>query len=118
MPIHSWLQVLQRIEYSQAIMGFVFIKQTLVGFLIRYIDQKSGLIQLLRYPIGDRESQLLSAIDMTKRNPVLWSAKTQISGDLIHLLTDSTTNAIDSLKIFNNAIVAEQDSLNPFNLIK
>ena len=70
----------------------------------------------MRYPIGDRELQLLSASDMT-RNPVLWSAKTQMSGDLIHLLTDSTTNAIDSLKIFN-AVVAEQDSINPFNLIK
>ena len=43
-----------------------------------------------------------------------------MSGDLIHLLTDSTSNAIDSLKIFNNAIVAEQDSLNPiqFNQTK
>jgi hypothetical protein len=43
-----------------------------------------------------------------------------MSGDLIHLLTDSTSNVIDSLKIFNNAIVAEQDSLNPkqFNQMK
>lgn len=85
-----------------------------------HIDQKSGLIQLLRYPISDRESQLLSARDMTKRNPVLWSANTQMSGDVIHLLTDSTSNAIDSLKIFKNAIVAEQDSLNllQFNQMK
>ena len=85
-----------------------------------HIDQKSGLIQLLSQPIGGRESQLLSARDMTKRNPVLWSAKTQMSGDLIHLMIDSTSNAIDSLKIFNNAIVAEQDSLNPnqFNQMK
>ena len=85
-----------------------------------HIDQKSGLIQLLRQPISDRESQLLSARDMTKINPVLWAAKTQMSGDLIHLLTDSTSNAIDSLKIFKNAIVAEQDSLNPsqFNQMK
>ena len=85
-----------------------------------HINQKSGLIQLLRNPISDRESQLLTSRDMTKRNPVLWSAKTQMSGDVIHLLTDSTSNAIDSLKIFNNAIVAEQDSLNPaqFNQMK
>ena len=85
-----------------------------------HIDQKSGLIQLLRLPITDRESELFSARDMTKRNPVLWSAKTQMSGDLIHLLTDSTSKVIDSLKIFNNAIVAEQDSLNPsqFNQLK
>ena len=85
-----------------------------------HIDQKSGLIQLLRHPVSDRESQLLTARDMTKRNPVLWSAKTQMSGDIIHLLTDSTSSAIDSLKIFNNAIVAEQDSLNPsqFNQMK
>ena len=85
-----------------------------------HINQKSGLIQLLRQPISDRESQLLSARDMTKINPVLWSAKTQMSGDLIHLLTDSTSNAIDSLKIFKNAIVAEQDSLNSsqFNQMK
>ena len=85
-----------------------------------HIDQKSGLIQLLRLPITDRESELFSARDMTKRNPVLWSAKTQMSGDLIHLLTDSTSKVIDSLKIFNNAILAEQDSLNPsqFNQLK
>ena len=85
-----------------------------------HIDQKSGLIKLLRQPISDQESQLLPARDMTKINPVLWSAKTQMSGDLIHLLTDSTSKAIDSLKIFNNAIVAEQDSLNPsqFNQMK
>ena len=85
-----------------------------------HVNQKNGLIQLLRLPISNRESQFLSARDMTKINPVLWSAKTQISGDLIHILTDSTSNAIDSLKIFNNAIVAEQDSLNPsqFNQMK
>ena len=43
-----------------------------------------------------------------------------MSGDLIHLLTDSVTSAIDSIKIFDNAIVAEQDSLNPrqFNQMK
>ena len=40
-----------------------------------------------------------------------------MSGNLIHLLTDSTSNAIDSLKIFNNAIVAKQDSLNPKRLL-
>ena len=85
-----------------------------------HIDQNSGLIELLSLPVSNRELQLLSARDMTKRNPVLWSAKTQMSGDLIHLLTDSTSSAIDSLKIFNNAIVAEQDSLNPsqFNQMK
>ena len=85
-----------------------------------HINQKSGLIKLLRQPIRNQESQLLPARDMTKINPVLWSAKTQMSGDLIHLLMDSTSNAIDSLKIFNNAIVAEQDSLNPsqFNQMK
>ena len=85
-----------------------------------HINQKTGLIQLLRHPISDRESQFLSARDMTKRNPVLWSVKTQMSGDLIHLVTDSVSSAIDSIKIFNNAIVAEQDSLNPrqFNQMK
>ncbi len=85
-----------------------------------HINQKSGLIQLLRLPISDRESQLLSSRDMTKRNPVLWSGKTQLSGDLIHLITDSMSNSIDSLKIYNNAIVAEQDSLNTsqFNQMK
>ena len=31
-----------------------------------HINQKSGLIQLLRHPISDRESQFLSARDMTK----------------------------------------------------
>lgn len=53
-------------------------------------------------------------------NPVLWSGKSQITGDSIQFLSDKTTNKLDSLKVLNNAFMIQNDSLDPdnFNQIK
>ncbi len=53
-------------------------------------------------------------------NPVLWSDKSQITGDSIHLLRDLKTDKLDSLKVLSNAFIIQKDSLseNNFNQIK
>lgn len=54
------------------------------------------------------------------KNPVLWADKNQITGDLIHLITDIETEKLDSLKVLNNAFINSKDSLaiEDFNQIK
>lgn len=54
------------------------------------------------------------------KNPILWSGKSQITGDSIQILTDKKTNKLDSLRILKNAFMIQKDSLstNDFNQIK
>jgi hypothetical protein len=54
------------------------------------------------------------------RKPVLWSDKNQITGDTIHLISDTKTEKLDSLKVLNNAFIVSKDSLseNDSNQIK
>jgi len=77
-----------------------------------YVHQKLGLTKLLRLPLSERDQQLLTPSEITKRNPVLWFGRSQMTGDLIHLTNDTINNVLDSLIIFNNALIVEQDSLN------
>ncbi|SNR16042.1 OstA-like protein [Tenacibaculum jejuense] len=62
------------------------------------------------------------AIGLTRmfKNPVLWSGKSQITGDSIQFTTHKETNKLDSLRVLRNAFVIENDSLDPknFNQIK
>jgi lipopolysaccharide export system protein LptA len=62
------------------------------------------------------------SIGLTKmyKNPVLWSGKSQITGDYIHLISNPETEKLDSLKILNNAFIVQKDSLAEadFNQIK
>lgn len=53
-------------------------------------------------------------------NPVLWSEKSQITGDSIKLLSNKETEKLDSLKVLGNSFIIQQDSLdvNNFNQIK
>ncbi len=53
-------------------------------------------------------------------NPILWSDKSQITGDSIKLLTNKETEKLDSLKILGNSFIIQQDSIDPenFNQIK
>ncbi len=44
------------------------------------------------------------------RKPVLWSEGNQITGDVIHFLSDSITQKLDSLKVLNNAFLIQKDS--------
>ncbi|CAM1353556.1 OstA-like protein [Tenacibaculum insulae] len=53
-------------------------------------------------------------------NPVLWSGKSQITGDSIQFVTDKKTNNLDSLRVLQNAFMIQKDSLSEddFNQIK
>ena len=43
-------------------------------------------------------------------NPVLWAEGNQITGDTIHLLSNTKTEQLDSLKILGNGFMIEKDS--------
>lgn len=57
-----------------------------------FVDQKTGITKLLR-------------------NPVLWTGDNQMTGDTIHLLSNTVTEKLDTLKVFNNAFLAQKDTL-------
>lgn len=61
-------------------------------------DQGTGLTQMLR-------------------SPVLWSQKSQITGDTIQLINNTETNKLDSLKVLRNAFIIDKDSIG-YNQIK
>lgn len=53
------------------------------------------------------------------RKPVLWSGKSQITGDTIHLQSNVKTEKLDSLRVFFNAFLADKDTIsNGYNQIK
>ena len=54
------------------------------------------------------------------KNPILWSGKSQITGDSIQLLSDKETNKLDSLRVLRNAFMIQKDSLaeDDYNQIK
>lgn len=53
-------------------------------------------------------------------NPVLWSDKSQMTGDSIHLISNTKTEQLDSLKVLGNAFIVQKDTLSiaDFNQIK
>lgn len=57
-----------------------------------YLDEKSGITKLLR-------------------KPVLWSGEHQMTGDTIHILSNTKTEELDTLKVFNNAFLVQKDSM-------
>lgn len=51
--------------------------------------------------------------------PIMWSGESQMTGDNIHLIANTKTEQLDSLKVFNNAFVIEKDTLGTgYNQIK
>lgn len=78
-----------------------------------HIDQKTGITQLIN--LYDLKS---GDIFSKKKYPVLWHHKNQITGDSIHLFSNFESDSLDSLLVFNNAFIANKDSLsNGFNQI-
>ena len=51
------------------------------------------------------------------RNPVLWSNENQITGDTIQLISNTSTEELDSLKVLRNAFIIQKDSAG-YNQIK
>ena len=63
-------------------------------------DQKSGLTKM----IG---------------RPVLWNYENQMTGDIMHLIADTQTEKLDSLKVLNNAFIVSKDTIGDgFNQVK
>lgn len=63
-----------------------------------FVDQKKGITKLLR-------------------NPILWKGESQMTGDTIHLLNNTLTEKLDSLKVFKNAFNIQKDSIG-YNQVK
>lgn len=43
--------------------------------------------------------------------PVLWSNKSQMTGDVMHIIGNNKTEKVDSLKVLNNAFLIQKDTL-------
>lgn len=63
-----------------------------------YSDEKTGITKMLR-------------------DPVMWSGENQMTGDTIHLLSNTETEKLDTLKVFKNAFLIQKDSLG-YNQVK
>ena len=85
-----------------------------------HLNQKTGLIKMLKLPLTRKENQIFSESQKNARNPILWFGKSQMSGDKIFLTSDINTQKLDSLKILGNSWIIEKDSLSEagFNQIK
>ncbi|MCO4822961.1 MAG: LPS export ABC transporter periplasmic protein LptC, partial [Flavobacteriaceae bacterium] len=79
-----------------------------------HVDEKSGLTQLInlkRFGSSDAFSG--------RRHPILWNVETQMTGDSIHLIANTVTEQLDSLKVFDNAFIISKDTIgNGYNQIK
>ncbi|WP_232217114.1 OstA-like protein [Winogradskyella sp. J14-2] len=80
-----------------------------------HVDHKTGLTELInlsRFSSGDAFS--------TARKPVLWNIGNQMTGDTIHLISNTETEKLDSLKVFNNAFLVSKDTISEdgYNQIK
>ena len=43
--------------------------------------------------------------------PVIWHGESQITGDIIHLISNNKTQQLDSLKVLNNAFIIQKDTI-------
>ncbi len=80
-----------------------------------HVDHKTGiteLINLSRYSSTDAFA--------IARKPVLWNIGNQMTGDTIHLISNTETEKLDSLKVFNNAFLVSKDTISEdgYNQIK
>ncbi|UVD78889.1 OstA-like protein [Myroides albus] len=61
----------------------------------------------------------LTGITKMIGKPVLWNGESQLSGKLIHLLSNVETQKMDSLKVLEDAFVIERDTIGDgFNQVK
>ena len=75
-----------------------FFKNNMSGKSDKFImNQKNGLIKLLRNKLSKREQQILTSKEISKKNPVIWNGESQMSGDEIHIIRNINTNRLDSL---------------------
>jgi len=71
-----------------------------------HADHKTGLTRLInlsRFNEGDAFS--------VSRKPILWNLGNQMTGDTIHMISNTETEKLDSLIVFNNAFLISRDTL-------
>lgn len=52
-------------------------------------------------------------------SPIFWNGKRQLTGDLMHLVSDTITQKVDSLKVLNNAFIISKDTIGTgYNQVK
>ncbi|RKE92343.1 OstA-like protein [Ichthyenterobacterium magnum] len=79
-----------------------------------HADHKTGITKLINLA-------RLSSTDIfaTKRKPILWNLGNQMSGDTIHLISNTKTEELDSLKVFYDAFLISKDTLGDgYNQVK
>ena len=78
--------------------------------------------RILRAEMSGKSDSIWSSekIGLTKMitEPILWSENNQITGDTIHLQSNTEEEKLDSLIVFDHSLVVQQDSLGKFNQIK
>ena len=77
-----------------------------------YVNQKKGITKLIN--IGTAPVSSVSK----KRTPIIWSGNNQMTGDTIHLLSNTETEKLDSLKVFYDAFLVQKDSIEGYNQVK
>jgi len=51
--------------------------------------------------------------------PVFWNGKRQLTGDLMHIISDTIAQKVDSLKVLNNAFIISKDTIGEgYNQVK
>lgn len=64
-------------------------------------------------------SSQLSGLTKLIGRPILWNVENQMTGDVMHLIANTKTEKIDSLKVLNNAFIVARDTLGTgFNQVK
>jgi len=71
-----------------------------------HMQHSTGLTQLINLDHNINKDAFYKP-----KKPVLWNVKNQITGDSIHLISNSISESLDSLKVFNNAFVISKDTL-------
>jgi len=53
------------------------------------------------------------AIGLTQliKRPVVWNGESQVTGDVIHLISNNKTEQLDSIKVLNNAFIVQKDTI-------
>ncbi|GLB49900.1 OstA-like protein [Neptunitalea lumnitzerae] len=77
-------------------------------------SQVTGITQFIR-----RIPKNTPERDHFKYNPVLWNGGSQMTGDSIHLISNTKQEKLDSLKVMNNAFIIERDTIGEgYNQVK
>lgn len=78
-----------------------------------YSNQKTGLTKLINISKGNSDAF------SKKKKPILWNIDNQITGDTIHLQSNTVKEKVDSLIVFNNAFLVSKDTIGTgYNQIK